>query len=231
MSPSTSSAEQAVSGESAIRPFHVGFAEAELTELRRRINATRWPERETVTDDSQGVPLATMEALARYWGTDYDWRKCEAQLSALPHFVTEIDTFGVCHRFPNLPFVSVESGFGFVPFLIEALDWQWRHMSGPTRMPERLLPSEYFRRQIYATFWFEQSTLAQLPDWVDNVMFETDYPHNTCLIPGSQVAPAPKQVVARHIDRFGEELMSKVLYKNAARVYGLEIASSSAGSP
>jgi predicted TIM-barrel fold metal-dependent hydrolase len=145
--------------------------------------------------------------------------------------IAKLITFGVCHRFPNLPFVSVESGFGFVPFLIEALDWQWRHMSGPTRMPERLLPSEYFRRQIYGTFWFEQSTLAQLPDWADNVMFETDYPHNTCLIPGSQVAPAPKQIVAQHIDRFGEELMSKVLYKNAARVYGLEIASSSAGSP
>jgi hypothetical protein len=72
----------AVSGE---------FPEAELTELRRRINATRWPERETVSDDSQGVPLATMQELARYWGTDYDWGKCEAKLNALPHFVTEID--------------------------------------------------------------------------------------------------------------------------------------------
>ena len=91
MSPTTSSAKQAVSSETAIRPFHVGFAEAELTELRRRINATRWPERETVIDDSQGVPLATMKALARYWGTDYDWRKCEAKLNALPHFMTEID--------------------------------------------------------------------------------------------------------------------------------------------
>ena len=60
----------------AIRPFHVNFPEAELTELRRRINATKWPERETVTDASQGVQLATIQALARYWGTDYDWRKC-----------------------------------------------------------------------------------------------------------------------------------------------------------
>ncbi|MGE5763196.1 MAG: epoxide hydrolase family protein, partial [Mycobacterium leprae] len=68
-----------------------GFPEAELTELRRRVNATRWPERETVTDDSQGVPLAMMQELARYWGTDYDWRKCEAKLNALSHFMTEID--------------------------------------------------------------------------------------------------------------------------------------------
>jgi pimeloyl-ACP methyl ester carboxylesterase len=79
-------------GETAdIHPFHVNVPEAELTELRRRIKATRWPERETVTDQTQGVQLATMQALARYWATDYDWRKCEARLNALPQFVTEID--------------------------------------------------------------------------------------------------------------------------------------------
>jgi pimeloyl-ACP methyl ester carboxylesterase len=76
---------------SAIRPFHVSFPEAELTELRRRVNATRWPERETVTDATQGVQLATMQKLADYWGKDYDWSKCEAKLKALPHFITEID--------------------------------------------------------------------------------------------------------------------------------------------
>ena len=75
----------------AIRAFHVNFPESDLTELRRRINATRWPERETVTDDSQGVQIATIQALARYWGKDYDWRKVEARLNALPQFKTEID--------------------------------------------------------------------------------------------------------------------------------------------
>src|SRR5271157_2125547 len=84
-------AEQTGSGNTAVRAFQVGFPEAELTELRRRVNAARWPERETVTDDSQGVPLAMMQELARYWGTDYDWGKCEAKLNALPHFMTEID--------------------------------------------------------------------------------------------------------------------------------------------
>jgi pimeloyl-ACP methyl ester carboxylesterase len=74
-----------------IRPFHVDVPETELTELRRRINATKWPERETVTDASQGVQLATMQALARYWATEYDWRKIETKLNALPQFVTEID--------------------------------------------------------------------------------------------------------------------------------------------
>jgi len=75
----------------AIRPFHVDFPEAELTELRRRVTATRWPERETVADDSQGVPLAMMQDLARYWATDYDWGPCQARLNELPNFVTEID--------------------------------------------------------------------------------------------------------------------------------------------
>ncbi|WP_248354753.1 epoxide hydrolase family protein [Anaeromyxobacter oryzae] len=74
-----------------VRPFRVNVSEAELTELRRRIKATRWPERETVTDQSQGVQLATVQQLARYWATDYDWRKCEARLNALPQFMTEID--------------------------------------------------------------------------------------------------------------------------------------------
>src|ERR1035438_7208710 len=77
--------------DNTVRPFRVDFPEAELTELRRRVRATRWPERETVTDDSQGVPLAMMQDLARYWGTDYDWSKCAAKLNALPHFLTEID--------------------------------------------------------------------------------------------------------------------------------------------
>ena len=76
---------------SAIRPFHGSFPEAELTDLRRRVNATRWPERETVTDATQGVQLATVQKLADYWGKDYDWSKCEAKLKALPHFITEID--------------------------------------------------------------------------------------------------------------------------------------------
>jgi pimeloyl-ACP methyl ester carboxylesterase len=74
-----------------IRPFTVGFPEAELAELRRRVSATRWPERETVSDDSQGVPLATMQDLARHWAGEYDWSACEKKLNDLPHFITEID--------------------------------------------------------------------------------------------------------------------------------------------
>ena len=79
------------SGDSAIRPFHISFPEEEIVELRRRIPATRWPERELVSDATQGVQLATTQKLAHYWATDHDWRKCEARLNALPQFITSID--------------------------------------------------------------------------------------------------------------------------------------------
>ena len=78
-------------GENAIRPFRINIPEAELTELRRRINATKWPERETVADASQGVQLATIQKLAQYWASSHDWRKCEAKINAVPNFITEID--------------------------------------------------------------------------------------------------------------------------------------------
>jgi pimeloyl-ACP methyl ester carboxylesterase len=78
-------------GTTAVRPFHINFPEVQLVELRRRIAATRWSERETVRDESQGVPLDMIQGLAAYWVSGYDWRKCEAKLNALPQFMTEID--------------------------------------------------------------------------------------------------------------------------------------------
>jgi pimeloyl-ACP methyl ester carboxylesterase len=92
MTASTQGATAAPSSSNLdIRPFSVDVPESELTELRRRINATRWPERELVTDITQGVQLATMQKLAAYWATEYDWRKIEAKLKALPQFITNID--------------------------------------------------------------------------------------------------------------------------------------------
>jgi pimeloyl-ACP methyl ester carboxylesterase len=86
-----------------VRAFRIDVPEEELVDLRRRIAATSWPERETVTDESQGVQLATMQKLAHYWETDYDWRKVEARLNALPQFKTEIDGL-------DIHFIHVKSG-------------------------------------------------------------------------------------------------------------------------
>ena len=77
--------------DTTIRPFQVHVPDEDLADLRRRVAATNWPEKETVADQSQGVPLATIQELARHWGTGYDWRRCEAKLNALPQFMTEID--------------------------------------------------------------------------------------------------------------------------------------------
>src|SRR5918997_3433599 len=77
--------------DAAVRPFRIDVPERDLVDLRRRIEATRWPERETVDDSSQGVRLATIQELARYWATDYDFGRLEANLNALPQFITEID--------------------------------------------------------------------------------------------------------------------------------------------
>jgi pimeloyl-ACP methyl ester carboxylesterase len=82
---------EAAEGASAIRPFRINVPDEKLVDLRRRIAATQWPERETVSDSSQGVQLTTIQNLARYWATEYDWRKVEARLNALPQFITEID--------------------------------------------------------------------------------------------------------------------------------------------
>src|SRR5215204_6522004 len=82
---------QATGEGAAVRPFHIDVPEEDLVDLRQRIAATRWPEKETVEDQSQGPRLATMQALARYWEAEYDWRECEEKLKALPHFITEID--------------------------------------------------------------------------------------------------------------------------------------------
>jgi len=100
------------SAKTAIRPFRVNVPEGELTELRRRINATKWPERETVTDGTQGVQLAFIQALARYWASDYNWRECEAQLNSHPQFITEIDGL-------DIHFIHVRSKHeGAMPLII-----------------------------------------------------------------------------------------------------------------
>jgi pimeloyl-ACP methyl ester carboxylesterase len=113
--------------DDSIRPFHITVSEEALVDLRRRIAATRWPDRETVNDRSQGVELATMQALVRYWGTDYDWRKAEAKLNALPEFVTTIDGVDiqfthVRSRYPNaMPLIMTHGWPGSIFELLKVV--------------------------------------------------------------------------------------------------------------
>jgi predicted TIM-barrel fold metal-dependent hydrolase len=136
--------------------------------------------------------------------------------------ITDLIMDGVCERFPQLNFVSVESGFGWIPFLLEALDWQWRNYDGPRIVGGGLLPSEYFKRQIFGMFWFEEASLRTFDLYADNVMFETDFPHTTSLSPGpGSASPGASSIVDRAREILDPITFEKVMYGNAARVYGL----------
>lgn len=135
--------------------------------------------------------------------------------------IADIVLMGVCQRFPRLNFVSVETGASWLPFVVEAMDWQWKNAGGYKAYPERLLPSEYFRRQVYGTFWFEKSLLRNtLEMFPDNLMFETDFPHPTSLSPGpASYAESPGKVIEDNLTGLSEDILSKVLHGNAARIY------------
>ena len=131
-------------GTAAIRPFTIPVApEAELEALRTRIRATRWPDPELVTDHSQGVQQAVTQELARYWAEEYDWRKCEARLNALPHFITEIN--GVDIHFIHvrsehenaLPIIITHGWPGSIIELLKIID----PLTSPTRHTARARPT------------------------------------------------------------------------------------------
>jgi predicted TIM-barrel fold metal-dependent hydrolase len=135
--------------------------------------------------------------------------------------IAAIVTSGLCDRFPRLKFVSVESGFGFIPYLLESLDWHWKGYGAHLKSP--MLPSEYFRRQCYGSFWFERSTLPLLEIYPDNFMFETDYPHPTSMSPGpASPAQIPSQHVTEAFARVKPDVARKALHDNAAAVYHLD---------
>ena len=139
--------------------------------------------------------------------------------------ICELIASGICHRFPRLNFVSVESGVGWIPFVLEGLDYQWLNMGAHKEHPERdLQPSEYFRRQVYACFWFERESARRVLDlYPDNFLFETDFPHPTSVAEGPvSTTGKPKDWLERHASGWPEELLRKVLHDNAARLYSLE---------
>jgi predicted TIM-barrel fold metal-dependent hydrolase len=129
---------------------------------------------------------------------------------------------GVCHRFPDVKFVSVESGVGWLPGVLEAFDWQWRNGGIGVEHPEYdLLPSEYFERQVYACFWFEQqAALNAIERWPDNILYETDYPHPTCQHPGPRTpAQRPREYATEALSSLDDATLAKVLHDNAAALY------------
>lgn len=131
---------------------------------------------------------------------------------------------GVLHRHPDLKFVAVESGCGWLPFLMESLDWQWLNLGAREEFPERELPSFYIKRQIYGTFWYEnlgvRTAIEVLPD---NIMFETDFPHPISLSPGpASYAKTPLEHAEAAMKGLPEDVIRKVMYGNAARLYKLD---------
>jgi len=133
---------------------------------------------------------------------------------------------GICHRFPRLNFVSVESGVGWLPFALDALDWQWKNCGVALEHPEYdLLPTEYFKRQIYGCFWFEvePARFAIERLGADNILYETDFPHPTSMSPGpASSAIAPDQFLEDNFSDLDEATLSKILHDNAARIYHLD---------
>ncbi len=139
--------------------------------------------------------------------------------------ISDIVFGGICHRFPKLDFVSVESGVGWLLFALEAFDWQWVNGGVHREHPEYdLIPSEYFRRQVYGCFWFEEAGLEKaLELYPDNLLFETDYPHPTSMSVGpASSAVHPREYAERVLGGVPESTAEKVLHRNAARLYGLE---------
>jgi predicted TIM-barrel fold metal-dependent hydrolase len=127
-------------------------------------------------------------------------------------------------RFPRLRVVSVESGFGYIPYLLDAMDWHWRTSGSIDVLPARPMPSDIWRSHFYATFWFERSTIPLLEAFQDNVMFETDFPHETSVSPGPwDHSRSARDLVLDHLAGLKLDVSAKVLGTNAARLYGLAL--------
>ena len=169
-----------------------------------------------------GASLTTMTFFDNYpWASHDDDTKLAIGGTLLfignGRVVVNIICSGMLERFPELKIVSVESGAGWVPFILEALDYEMAENAPKLREELSLSPSEYFKRQIYATTWFEHRNLAALIDSVgeDNIMFETDFPHPTCLYPD------PLKTADHNLADLSEPVQRKVLGENAARLYHL----------
>ncbi|MGD0391101.1 MAG: amidohydrolase family protein [Acidimicrobiales bacterium] len=169
-----------------------------------------------------GASLTTMNYFGTYpWPSHDDDTKLAIGGTLLfignARVVVNIICSGLLERFPELKIVSVESGAGWIPFILEALDYEITENAPLARTRLSLTPTEYFRRQIYATTWFERTNLPSMVAAVgeDNIMFETDYPHPTCLYPD------PLKTAEENMRELSTTAQRKILGENAARLYHL----------
>lgn len=135
--------------------------------------------------------------------------------------LADLTTSQVCIKYPKLKMVIVESGVGWMRYFLEMLDWQWVNSGAQAEYPDRELPSFYFNRQIYGSFWFEQESVGRIADlYPDNLMFETDFPHPTSLSPGPiSSSKTPRETIATSIGGLDDSLQRKILYQTAAKLY------------
>jgi len=169
-----------------------------------------------------GASLTTMNFFGNYpWESHDDDTKLAIGGALLfignARVVVNMICSGMFDRYPALKIVSVESGMGWVPFILEALDYEMDENAPAAKAAMKLLPSEYFKQNIYATTWFEHRNLASLIDAVgeDNLMFETDFPHPTCLY------PAPLKTAEANLRDLSTDVQRKILGENAAKLYRL----------
>jgi predicted TIM-barrel fold metal-dependent hydrolase len=142
--------------------------------------------------------------------------------------ISQLVFSGICHRFPSLKFVSVESGIGWIPTALEMMDWQWKNCGVAKEHPEYdLLPSEYFRRQIYGCFWMEKDSARSAIDQLGhtNFLFETDFPHPTCMSPGpASTGVTPREYVSQTFGDYPESTLRRLMHDNAAELYNIPAA-------
>jgi predicted TIM-barrel fold metal-dependent hydrolase len=169
-----------------------------------------------------GASLTTMTYFGTYpWESQNDDTKLAIGGTLLfignARVVTNIIVSGMLERHPTMQMVSVESGVGWIPFILEALDYEMAENAPKELDKLSMLPSEYFKRQLFATFWFEKNNVPALIASVgeDNVLFETDFPHPTCLY------PKPLETVADKLSQLTPEVQRKLLGENAAKLYRL----------
>jgi predicted TIM-barrel fold metal-dependent hydrolase len=166
-----------------------------------------------------------------------DWRTlgyaAAASIGSITAFLDNMDVLmtimfsGILPKFPDLRIASAESGFGYIPFLLEAADWHFHATEMQKERPEfEMLPSDYFKRQIYTTYWFERSGPQYLLDVVgpDHLMFETDFPHRTSIYGQAQTTGRPiGDIIEESVGCVRPEYRAGVLYENAANLFGVEV--------